>query len=419
MVKYWNYEKNKLDPRHVFNKCKTEIYLDCHKCNHTNYIVLNNLRRNTIENLCRFCTKQNGGKRCQEENCIICFNKSFASDWRAEMWNYKLNNNINPKDIPKNDNNFYWFDCNKCNHTFKTTPNYQEAWCPYCGHQKLCYDLYCSFCKPNRFSSIENSKFWYHEKNIDMDPPEYIFKGSAKKGWFNCHKCNHSFEKVINEISRGKFCPYCESKYLCQSVDCQFCFNKSFASHEKSKYILEKDPRKIFKCSGKKYNFKCNTCQNIFNQSIYNITLGNNWCPFCCNKTESLIYDFLVNFFPDIIRQFKIPSAKNILTGRHYKYDFCIPSKLLIIEVDGEQHFKDMNVWYKKSSDQIEIDIIKMKLAIENNYKIIRISQEDVWKNKIDWKNILLNTINNSSDVIYYISLQPDLYKNHIAKIIF
>jgi hypothetical protein len=116
MVKYWNYEKNKLDPRHIFNKCKTEIYLDCHKCNHTNYIVLNNLRRNTIENLCRFCTKQNGGKRCQEENCIICFNKSFASDWRAEMWNYKLNNNINPKDIPKNDNNFYWFDCNKCNH---------------------------------------------------------------------------------------------------------------------------------------------------------------------------------------------------------------------------------------------------------------------------------------------------------------
>lgn len=46
------------------------------------------------------------------------------------------------------------------------------------------------------------------------------------------------------------------SKYkLCNNEKCKVCFNKSFASHEKSKYLVDKNinPRKISLGSVKKY----------------------------------------------------------------------------------------------------------------------------------------------------------------------
>ncbi len=45
----------------------------------------------------------------------------------------------------------------------------------------------------------------------------------------------------------------CNSKRLCTNEECQTCFENSFASHEKSKYWSEKNPRQVFKSSGNKY----------------------------------------------------------------------------------------------------------------------------------------------------------------------
>ena len=49
------------------------------------------------------------------------------------------------------------------------------------------------------------------------------------------------------------------TKQLCDKVDCQTCFDKSFASHEKSKFWSSKNgdvkPRQVFKGSSNKYWF--------------------------------------------------------------------------------------------------------------------------------------------------------------------
>lgn len=52
-----------------------------------------------------------------------------------------------------------------------------------------------------------------------------------------------------------------------------------------------------------------------------------------------------------------------------------------------------------------------MKSAINNNYSIIRISQEDVYNNLIDWKNLLIKyTQIISNKKVYYISYNSNLY---------
>lgn len=81
----------------------------------------------------------------------------------------------------------------------------------------------------------------------------------------------------------------CNQRVLCLDNNCKECFEKSLASHEKHMYLLNKEvdnPRFIFKFSNKKYDFKCNNCNHIFNSMISNVTdiKKNRWCPYCVNK---------------------------------------------------------------------------------------------------------------------------------------
>ena len=124
---------------------------------------------------------------------------------------------------------------------------------------KFCLDRSCETCHNKSFASIENSKFMI-DKNLIA---RFIPKRSHTMTKFKC-SCNHTFEIRIAHITTGSWCPYCCSpaKKLCG--ECKQCFDKSFASHPKSKYILDKDPKMILKCSGKKYNFKCDNCEHIF-----------------------------------------------------------------------------------------------------------------------------------------------------------
>ena len=132
------------------------------------------------------------------------------------------------------------------------------------------------------FASQEKSKYW-SDKN--KEKPRNVFKSSGKKYWFNCDKCKHQFKSSPNKISNGRWCPYCGLNKLCDDNQCNICFNKSFASQEKSKYWSDKNkenPRKIPKGSHKKYWFNCDKCEHEFEKVID--TVKCTWCPYCKNK---------------------------------------------------------------------------------------------------------------------------------------
>lgn len=54
-----------------------------------------------------------------------------------------------------------------------------------------------------------------------------------------------------------------------------------------------------------------------------------------------------------------------------------------------------------------------MKQALDKEYKIIRIFQEDILYNKINWKELLEEAILDNNKNIIYISKNNDLYEKY------
>jgi len=413
--KYWS-SKNELTPRKVFKASEKQILFNCDKCNHeiVKQPALISRKQSTW---CYYCSNQ---ELCELQSCISCYEKSFASSERAKYWSSK--NQTIPRKVFKNSSNRkYIFYCPDCNHEVSkkiTDIENNDIWCYYCSSNKrqLCEDENCKFCFNNSFASHERAKCW-SPKNIIS--PRQINNNSVEKFLFNCEKCNHEFRKQLIEFKyKDTWCPYCNSYKLCEDEKCKNCFEKSFASHEKAKYWSSKNdisPRQITRGSGKKYLFVCEN-NHEFMKRIGHITdICESWCPFCYNKTEQKVFDYFKDFF-DIKRRVRFEWAKNINTDYFYEYDMLINNT--IIEIDGRQHFEDLNYHYTTAEKVRETDIHKMKLAINKGYNIIRIFQEDIWNDKINWKNLIDITIQICNlkifnPKVYYIAKDISIYDNH------
>ncbi len=391
--KFWNFQMNNdLLPRFVFKSSSTLVWFDCDLCKHSFNISLGNVTNN--DQWCGFC---NGDLLCKNNECKFCLEKSFASNEKSSHWVVTKNNNLLPRDVCKNSNKYFWFYCDICKHEFnimlaQITQN--NNWCGYCASKILCdKSILCEFCFNKSFASHEYATFWNTTKNNNLSPRE-IFKFSNLSYWFDCKVCQHSFIKRPNDISkRNSFCGYCNSYELCDNMNCQFCLNKSFASHEKSIFWnLEKNngllPRHFVKGSDFKFWFNCLKCKKTFNMSLYNIKIGC-WCPRCMNKTEQKMFEILSPLYPNLIQQFKQEWCRNILP---LSFDFCIPDKKIIIELDGQQHFEQVRNW-PSPEEAICRDKHKQKCANDNGYHVIRLLQLDVYRDTFDWLTELKETI--------------------------
>ena len=279
-AKYWS-NKNELKPNEISKGGDQKCYFNCDVCGHEFVMQLNVVTRG---GWCNYCSNT---KLCSDNNCKICFDKSFASHEKSAFWSDK--NELTPRQVFKVTAKKYLFKCNTCNHEFINNPSKVSngRWCPYCciPQKKLCGNLNCKDCFDKSFASHEKSIHW---SNKNEEKPEFVLKKGDKKIWFNCDKCNHDFETQIKNITKGQWCPYCNSNNLCTNNNCKFCFEKSFASHEKSNYWSSKNvisPRQIVQGTGEKYWFNCDKCCHDFIKDIHAITgERSGWCPYCNNK---------------------------------------------------------------------------------------------------------------------------------------
>ena len=136
--------------------------------------------------------------------------------------NWSLKNEIQPNKVFKNSNKRFWFDCPDCKHSFDMiisgiTTN--KRWCGYCQNQKKCDDPNCEFCFNTSFASHEKSIYW-SDKNTDKIETISI-KGSKKKIWLDCPKCNHSYKTTANNAyNYENGCPYCYNLIVCGVESC-------------------------------------------------------------------------------------------------------------------------------------------------------------------------------------------------------
>lgn len=402
--KFWSI-KNSLLPRYVFKKTTKKYWFNC-VCGHEFEMMISDINRNRW---CGYCSHQ---KLCDNLNCTMCFNNSFQSNSKSKYWSIK--NQISPRNIFKSSNRKFYFNC-ECGHEFISSLNRIEldnSWCPYCTNQILCEDEKCKKCFEKSFASHEKSKFWSNSNKLK---PRNIFKGTKDKFEFIC-VCGHTFLGIItNIVCLNRWCPYCTNQKLCNNDSCESCYKKSFASHEKSKYWSKSNilkPCEVFKSSGNKKKFVCEN-NHEFSSVLYAIINGN-WCPYCKNKTEKKLYDKIRQVYPCIEFQCKKDwcKKKNFLP-----FDFVLENEKIIIELDGEQHFKQVSNWKDPKITQGN-DILKMKLANSNGYSIIRLLQDDVYNDKFDWLLELKNNIekiknkNNITNIFICKNNEYEIYNN-------
>ena len=320
----------------------------------------------------------------------VKFKISFATHPRAQLWS--IRNTIKPEEVGLKSHKEAWFVCDICNHEFiSVISNISRGqWCPYCSIpcRKLCNDIECKRCFNNSFASYDKSQFW-DDSNIEK--PRDIIKYSHTSYTFNCD-CGHKFESQIQNIVQGRWCPYCSipCKKICNDMYCQQCINNSFEGVILDTIQCNFVRRNYIKNSTEKESFTCKSCEYTFKSTIHSITQGSR-CPLCRNKTEKKLLNWLYQSFT-VKYQTKYDWCKNPITNKYLPYDFEILNNI-IIELDGKQHFEQISNW-RAPDEQFRLDIYKMKCAIKNNMHIIRICQEDVWKDTYDWKTLLHQTIN-------------------------
>jgi very-short-patch-repair endonuclease len=274
--KYWS-SRNTEKPENVFKNSHKRFWFEC-DCGHTFDAQLDSINNGSW---CPYCSHN---KLCNETSCLSCYNKSIASHEKSKYWSSR--NTEQPRNVFKSSDKKFWFDCD-CGHTFDSALSSinNGQWCSYCSNppKKICNETSCLSCYNKSFASHEKSKYW---SSRNTEQPIKVFKSSHKKFWFDCD-CGHTFDSALSSINNGSWCSYCSNppQTLCNKTDCDFCYNNSFASHEKSKYWSNqniKNPRNVFKSSHKKFWFDCD-CGHTFDSALSNINNGQ-WCPYCANK---------------------------------------------------------------------------------------------------------------------------------------
>ena len=135
-AQYWHPTKNdKIKPRDVSKATHKKYWFKCpdENCGHDFDMKIDNITCNN--KWCGYCANQ---KLCNDEHCIICKEKSFASHEKAPFWHPTKNDKIKPRDIFKASGKKYWFKCpeENCGHDFDMSLGNitcGNTWCPHCN----------------------------------------------------------------------------------------------------------------------------------------------------------------------------------------------------------------------------------------------------------------------------------------------
>lgn len=202
----WSIENTKT-ARQVSKNSHTKYSYDCSECKHKFMISPLHVAYNQW---CGYC---NGHALCDDQKCEFCYEASLASHPYAKYWSKR--NKLTPRQVRKNSNEKFWFECPTCSHEFEAilcNVVINGSRCPYCCFptRALCKDEKCKHCDNNSMASSHRAEQWSSSNKLR---PRDVFKNSHAKQAFDCEVCKHRFVASPNAITTGgTWCPLCKKK---------------------------------------------------------------------------------------------------------------------------------------------------------------------------------------------------------------
>lgn len=182
--------------------------------------------------------------------------------------------------------------------------------------------------------------------------------------------CGKQYEVSPNKfISQGRRCPNCKGGKAFSKES----FDKAFEDVSKGEYILLKP----YINTHALMELKHQECGNIVNISWSNFKQGYG-CKFCSRKGGSKAVREIKEWFEENEIEFEIEKKfDGCKRHRHLPFDFFLPDYNLLIEYDGEQHFRAWSGSESRLKKTKERDTIKTSFVEESEYELLRISYKE------------------------------------------
>lgn len=207
-----------------------------------------------------------------------------------------------------------------------------------------------------------NNKYSVLDKYID----------TKTKIRFVCNICGTIFERTPNAIlSKNCHCAICDSKKVTNNVIIGV--NDLWTTRPDIATMLKnpEDGYKYREKSNKKCDFVCTFCKSILSKTVAEVSYRGLSCNFC-GDNYSYPNRFMCNILNELDVDFK---PEFTIKPYKYRYDFMFKKndKKYLIEMDGAYGHGERDTKTRTVDEQIEIDQIKNKIALENDYILIRI----------------------------------------------
>lgn len=246
----------------------------------------------------------------------------------------------------------------------------------------------CQHCY-GRGDSAEEVVQKMFEANPDMELLE-PYQSKTKRTWMLCKKHNVKTHTTVYDVIKGRGCYKCGLEKLSQKG--------KLSLDEYNTRLQNKFPNvKItsgYDCLTENANFYCDICKCTFTDMAEYILLRG--CRTCnCTTMEYEVSQILSALSIKYIPQYSFEDCRDI---KKLPFDFYLSDYNILIEVDGEQHYRPVNfggisddVASKNFETTQKHDEIKNKYCYEHKINLLRIPY---WQRK-NMKDIIVDYITN------------------------
>lgn len=221
----------------------------------------------------------------------------------------------------------------------------------------------------------------------------------------NSESCNNNeWDCTPKWFTKGTRCPACQHRS----------FKKTTDEFKKEVYDLVGDEYTVlgeYVRTHTHLDMRHNECGHIYPVKPRMFLLGRR-CPECKNKQkDSKAVKFIENYLKDNNIQFEREKTfegfnSNKRLNTPYSFDFFLPEYNLLLEFDGEQHFRAFRNNVEKLKKTHENDLIKNQWVKEHLISLVRLNykHEKNLEENLDRLFIYESSTTIESEDIYYIS---------------